>query len=327
MENNKIKVSVVVATYNHEKYIGHTLESIVTQKVNFEFEVLVGEDCSTDGTAKIVKEYAEKYPDIIVPFFREKNLGMFGNIPELMTHAKGEYIAFIEGDDYWIDKCKLQKQVDFLDSHKDYVACFGKCIIVDEHDVRNPKREEYNVFKREKGDYTLEEFADYILPGQTATSMYRVLAYAGLQKKLMTAGIDTSRMSDIKQVLCMMSLGKMYNLGEEVAAYRYVRDPNSGSWSSQNDYYSVDNVMQYLEGMKDMEKMAQALGLQLDFDKRRSYELQKLFDKQGTFSKEDTDKIRLRIKKDFNSSSKYLHTFCKCKLEQKQRRIRSLLRR
>ncbi|SDB68550.1 glycosyltransferase [Butyrivibrio sp. INlla16] len=306
MESNNVKVSVIVATYNQEKYIGHTLESIVTQNVNFKFEALVGEDCSNDGTAKIVKEYAEKYPDIIVPYFREKNLGMYANIPELMTHAKGEYIAFIEGDDYWIDDNKLQKQVDFLDSHPDYVACFGKCIIVDENDVRHPEKEDYNAFKREKGDFTIREFEQYILPGQTATSMYRKVVYGQLQQKLSQLKDATQIMQiDRGQVLCMMAIGKMYNLGEDVAAYRHVTNKESGSWSSQNDYYGIKPVMQYLDGMKQMEKIASVLGLELNFDERRTYELNKLYANMGTFSKEDTDKIRQKIKEDYNTKQKY----------------------
>ena len=154
------KVSVVIATYNQEKYIRHTLESVVNQKTNFEFEALVGDDCSTDGTAAVVREFAEKYPDIIVPFIREKNLGMGGNTADLVFRTSGEYVAFIEGDDYWIDDYKLQKQVDFLDSHQDYVACFGLCQIVDENEVRQPDREQYSGFMKEGGDEAELKMAD-----------------------------------------------------------------------------------------------------------------------------------------------------------------------
>ena len=108
---SKKKVSVVIATYNQERFLTHTLESVVNQKVDFDFEVLVGDDCSSDNTAAIVRKYAEQYPDIIVPFIREKNMGMAGNVMDLTFRAKGEYIAFIEGDDYWIDDEKLKKLI------------------------------------------------------------------------------------------------------------------------------------------------------------------------------------------------------------------------
>ncbi len=299
MEEKVIKVSVVVATYNQEKYIGHTLESIVSQKVNFKYEVLVGDDCSKDGTAKIVKEYGEKYPDIIVPIIREKNLGMGGNVVDLTMRTKGEYIAFIEGDDYWIDDNKLQKQVDFLDSHPDYVACFGQCMIVDENEVRQPELEKWSGFKKNGGDYTIKEFEDYILPGQTATSMYRKIAYAKLQQKVMESKkIDPRKLIDRSQVLCMLSIGKMYNSGELVSAYRYVMNQNSGSWSSQNDYYSVDNLLKYLAGLKDMEDIAEVLGLELCFDERRKYEWDKYLENRSKFRKEDAKLVKKTLIED-----------------------------
>ena len=318
------KVSVVIATYNHEKYIRHTLESVVAQKTNFEFEVLVGDDCSTDGTAAIVREFAEKYPDIIVPFIREKNLGMGGNIADLVFRTSGEYVAFIEGDDYWIDNHKLQKQVDFLDSHPDYVACFGLCQIVDENEVRQPDREQYSGFMNEAGEYTIKDFQDYVLPGQTATSMYRKVGYAKLQEKIIKNNIDPRVLIDRSQVLLMLSVGKMYNMGEYFAAYRYVLNAASGSWSSKNDYYSKENVINYLEGMKMMEKIAKAVELDLDFDERRSFELNKLENNASQFNKNDYDEILNKIIDDANNK-KYLKDLHKKR--QIKRVIKNVLRK
>ena len=318
------KVSVVVATYNQEKYIGHTLESIVSQKVNFEYEVLVGDDCSTDGNAAVIKEYAEKYPEIIVPFLREKNLGMGGNVADLMMRTTGEYVAFIEGDDYWIDDNKLQKQVDFLDSHPDYVACFGLCQIVDANEVRQPEREQWSGFMKEGGDYSLKMFEEYILPGQTATSMYRRVAYGQLQQAVMNAGIDPRKLIDRSQVLCMMAVGKMYNLGEYTAAYRYVLTEGSGSWSSKNDFYSKENVINYLQGMKDMESIAQALKLELNFDERRKTELIKLEDNYSQFSKEDYNEIFNKLVEDSYDKKQLKDIHSK---RQVKRTIKKILRR
>jgi glycosyltransferase involved in cell wall biosynthesis len=301
----KTKVSVIVATYNQEKYIRHTLESIVTQKTDFDFEALVGDDCSTDGTAEIIREFATKYPNIIVPYIREKNLGMYGNIPELMTHAKGEYISIIEGDDYWIDENKLQKQVDFLDNNPDYIACYGRCIIVDENEVRHQEIEAYDLFKADKGDYSIKEFEEYILPGQTATSMFKTIDYKEIGEKFQKANIDVRRIIDRNLILCMMSCGKIYNFGEYFAAYRRMMNVDSGSWSSQNDYYSIDNLLQYLDGLKRMEKMATALGLNLDFDARRNYELDKLYKNRDLFSGENIKLIKEKLKDGYNTSSKY----------------------
>ena len=120
------KVTVVCTAYNHEAYLREALEGFVSQETDFPFEVLVNDDASTDGTAAILREYAAKYPDIIRPFYQEKNLYSQGiNIYDAVFFpvARGEYIAACEGDDRWTDPHKLQLQVDFLDAHPDYSAC------------------------------------------------------------------------------------------------------------------------------------------------------------------------------------------------------------
>ena len=122
----RCKVSVVCTAYNHEPYIRETLESFVSQETDFPFEVLVNDDASTDGTAAVIREYAERYPEIIRPFYQEKNLFSQGiNIYDAVLYpaVRGEYIAACEGDDFWTDRNKLQRQADFLDSHPDYSAC------------------------------------------------------------------------------------------------------------------------------------------------------------------------------------------------------------
>lgn len=112
-----IMVTVICVTYNHEKYLRGCLESIVNQKTNFKFQVFIGEDCSTDSTREIVKEFEEKYPDIIVPFYRENNIGSIRNFGDLCERVDTKYVAFCDGDDYWIDYNKLQKQVDLLEAN------------------------------------------------------------------------------------------------------------------------------------------------------------------------------------------------------------------
>jgi len=118
----KKKVSVCVVTYNHEPYLRQCLQSIVDQQTDFDFEVVVGEDCSTDGTRAIVEEFAERYPDLIVPLLRQSNLGVWRN--NLATHeaARGEYIAHLDGDDYALPG-KLQSQADCLDANPDVSFC------------------------------------------------------------------------------------------------------------------------------------------------------------------------------------------------------------
>lgn len=119
-------VSVCCITYNHAPFIRKAIEGFLMQKVNFPIEYIIAEDCSTDNTLAICKSYAEKYPDIIRIITSEHNVGGIENERRAMLAAKGRYIALCEGDDYWTDPLKLQKQVDFLESHPDYSVTFHR---------------------------------------------------------------------------------------------------------------------------------------------------------------------------------------------------------
>ena len=128
MSDNVI-VTIRCLVYNHEPYIRQCLEGFVMQKTNFTFEAIVHDDASTDGSAAIIKEYAEKYPDIIKPIYETENQYSKhdGSLRRIMdSHTRGKYIAYCEGDDYWTDPLKLQKQVDFLEGHPEYGLCYTK---------------------------------------------------------------------------------------------------------------------------------------------------------------------------------------------------------
>lgn len=128
MENNNIipEVSVICTAYNHGETIRDTLEGFVSQKTDFPFEVIVHDDASNDSTADIIREYEKKYPDIIKPIYQTEN--QYSKKIKVtktycMPKAKGKFIAFCEGDDYWTDPLKLQKQYDFMNTHPDYTLC------------------------------------------------------------------------------------------------------------------------------------------------------------------------------------------------------------
>ena len=126
MEEKTCMVSVLCTAYNHGPFIADALEGFVSQQTDFPFEVLVNDDCSTDDTAAIIRRYAEKYPHIIRPFLQEKNLYSQGiNIYDHVFYpaARGRYLALCEGDDFWTDPQKLQRQGDFLEANPDYSAC------------------------------------------------------------------------------------------------------------------------------------------------------------------------------------------------------------
>ncbi len=166
---SNLKLSIICATYNHEKYIKYALDSIIMQQVNFEYEVLIGEDCSTDKSRMILEKYERMYPGKFKIFYRDKNFGVENNFKDLYERARGEYLIVLETDDFWISKKKLQIEVDYLDKHSEYLAVAHKCIMVDENNkILNLKYPECA-----NKNYTLSEFNKELLPGQTTTIMFR----------------------------------------------------------------------------------------------------------------------------------------------------------
>lgn len=127
---NEPLVSIVMIAYNLENYIGEAIDSVLAQKVNFCYELVIGEDCSTDNTLQIAMEYQSRYPDKIKVLKREKNLGLTPNCIDTHNHCQGKYIALLDGDDYWTDENKLQMQVDFMESHPEYSGCAHQSSIV-----------------------------------------------------------------------------------------------------------------------------------------------------------------------------------------------------
>lgn len=132
-ENKEVKVQIVCVTYNQKDYIEEAIKSFLMQKTNFAFEVLIGDDCSNDGTSEIVEEYVNKYPDIIKHFRRNPNMGPLENFMDLCDRVTAKYAAFCDGDDFWTDENKLQKQYDFMEKNNDVNICAHKTkILADE---------------------------------------------------------------------------------------------------------------------------------------------------------------------------------------------------
>lgn len=150
-----IMVTIWCTAYNHENYIRQCLDGFVMQKTSFRFEAIVHDDASTDKTAAIIKEYAEIYPEIIKPIFEKENLysKQDGSLDRIMNeNTHGKYIALCEGDDFWIDPNKLQRQVDFLETHQEYVA------VAENGEELNISTNEKILFSDEKErDLTIDE--------------------------------------------------------------------------------------------------------------------------------------------------------------------------
>lgn len=127
------KVSVCMIAYNQEKFIGQAIESVLMQEAEFEYELVIGEDCSKDQTRTILEEYQGRYPDRVRLLDNEQNMGATRNLARTMEQCRGQYIALLEGDDYWTSPVKLQKQADFLDENSDCSSCYHATQMIDRY--------------------------------------------------------------------------------------------------------------------------------------------------------------------------------------------------
>lgn len=212
----EIKVSIIVNTYNHEKFIADTLNGIVIQKVNFPFEVLIHDDASNDNTVEIIKDYISKYSHIdFKPIFQTVNqysqnikIGRTFQYPR----TKGKYIAICEGDDYWTDPLKLQKQVDFLEGNPEYVLCFHNCILLRDDKFTETILDKYDY--KSNQEIPPMEFQNWI--AQTATIVYR--NNPKIPKLL--SSFNHVVFGDVLFRRVIVDFGKVYLINEVMSVYR-----------------------------------------------------------------------------------------------------------
>lgn len=146
-------VSVTITTYNLETFVEKTIQSVLDQETDFPFEIVIGDDCSTDGTQDIIKRFQKQYPDIIrTVIFNEKNEGVSVLFPRVILSCKGQFIATLDGDDYWTDNNKLQMQLNYLKNNSEYKICCTDYSIIDKYEniiekdhLRRKKREKYTI--------------------------------------------------------------------------------------------------------------------------------------------------------------------------------------
>lgn len=215
---NKYLVAIKCATYNHEPYIRDTLEGFVMQKTNFPFVAIVHDDASTDGTPDIIREYAAKYPDIIKPIYETENQyskrdGSLRRIMNAAVEASGaKYVALCEGDDYWTDPLKLQKQVDFLESHPDYTLVFANVRFHYESGVTD------QTFPLENREYFPTEIYKRCLIA-TPTILYRRdILDSDVFKRFNK--IKRAVFGDLTLYMACISVGKIYGFKDVVGGYR-----------------------------------------------------------------------------------------------------------
>lgn len=263
--NRKIGVSIICNAYNHEKYIRDALESFLMQKTNFKFEVLVHDDASTDKTAEIIREYEEKYPEIIKPVYQKENQYSQGiRYASLYQYprVRGKYIAFCEGDDYWTDPYKLQKQYDALESNPQVDICAHAADVVEAETKRKIKE-----IKPSNADTIFP--VENVIMGEGGFVATNSLMYRSELSTLEHPPFRQFLSLDYTLQIHGSLRGGMLYLKDNMSAYRWLA---VGSWTKR------------MQGAKDKQ--------QAFFKKKQEMLLQ--LDKDTDFIYKDTIRQRLR---------------------------------
>lgn len=230
----KMLISVVVTAYNQEDYISECLDSILAQKGNFSLEVILGDDASTDGTRDILQKYVRNFPGIFFLFHEEKNMGLVKNIKRCLDVCHGDFVAFCEGDDYWIDEYKLKKQKDLLLKKTEFSMCFSAI----------------NIYFQDESYYSLHEgqqsiksdriFIDDLLTENVIMNFsccfYRTKTISSLPKEL----FELDNAADWIFNICCAEIGPIGYINEVMSVYRIHKD---GLWAGKS---LVDNLREGL---------------------------------------------------------------------------------
>ena len=235
---NYTKPLVVIRclVYNHDSYLRECLEGFVMQQTNFPFVAIVHDDASTDNSAAIIREYEEKYPDIIKPIYETENQyskhdGSLGRIINAAVDAtKAKYVAMCEGDDYWTDPLKLQKQIDILEANESLMLCCTNCSVVDNHGVEIQPIRGGVVMDDIEGKYNLRDFFRDNHQYPTLSVVYRRTHTQEIAEK--HARTRNPYLGDWTLWICLLIYGDAYFLNEVTCAYRV--NPTSVTHSNVN---------------------------------------------------------------------------------------------
>ena len=247
-----IKVSVSCLVYNHEKYLRQCLDSLLMQETNFKYEILIHDDASTDGSADIIREYESKFPDIIKPIYQTEN--QYSKQVQISwtyqyPRARGKYLAWCEGDDFWSDKKKLQKQYDIMEKNSDCSFCVHTVRYVKENGEITEKVKPYGENQDcKKGSIQMLKtiFYQNVCPYQTS-SFFARREYVTEEIEKIPEFISKCRVGDVPLIMLFSSKGSVYYIAEEMSCYRMF---SMASWSRKFER-DQNKKIAHLENLKD----------------------------------------------------------------------------
>jgi glycosyltransferase involved in cell wall biosynthesis len=233
-----IKVTVVLLTYNHELYITKALHSILAQEIDFEIQIIVADDGSQDSTRSIVNEFFKTYPEKFLIFEKESNQGVRTNVLSCLEAIKGDYIAILDGDDYWNDLKKLQKQVDFLDENQDFNGVFHDAEIAHVDSAENL------LFNQKKYYSQSYVFKDVIYPSDLISRKMILPSSSALLRSSILELVNKSFLVDNYSILWKLTCfgiknSKFYFINEPMSIYH---NHHKGISKSDNDKFHLSHI-------------------------------------------------------------------------------------
>jgi glycosyltransferase involved in cell wall biosynthesis len=238
---NNIIVSINCITYNHEDYIAEAIESFIMQETNFEYEILIGEDCSNDDTRKIVNEYVDRYPDKVKLITSEKNVGAYKNCIRLFENSRGKYIAPCEGDDFWTDPYKLQKQVDYMEKHPECSLCTHAAYKVTQHKKKLKS-------KIQPSDSNKIFTPEDVIEGGGGLFSTNSMLFPTKFVLRRPSFYENSPVGDYPLTIYLSLMGTVYYINELMSAYRV---GVNGSWT-ETTFSDIDKFVLFNKRMEDM---------------------------------------------------------------------------
>lgn len=253
-EPRRPMVSIGMTVYNQEKYVARAIESILMQQVDFDYEIVIAEDCSTDRSREIVIEYANKYPDVINLILQEHNVGLKAQSVCLKKACRGIYRAQLEGDDYLIDPYKLQKQVEFLENNPDFIAVSGRIECVNPNNGVCPfpygNLTDTYVFG---GEYTIEHFQKWLLPSHTGALLYRNVYY-NCDPDFFETYEAVDAVGDRKTALMLVAQGRIYVMPDLVSVRRIDLNSSANFTSNSVRVKPYATICMWMDNLQEMAK-------------------------------------------------------------------------
>lgn len=236
---NDIAVSVAVITYNMQQYLSQLLDSILMQKTNFRYEIVVDDDHSPDDSRTILQDYARRYPDVFVLSLRDQNVGGSKNMYGVLRQCRGKYVAILEGDDWWEADDKLQYQFDFMEAHPEYVGmyCNSWCELSRTESVQKVRREIDSPMVFSYKDYMSYHFFDR-LPNSTDTAFFRNFFASAPERELDVFWKAHKMVWDQSLALILYGKGNVYVDPRLVSHHRTIVEKGGTNYQSR---YAVED--------------------------------------------------------------------------------------